>query len=254
MTDKKKKTLRILFSLTFIPYILILALSTLAAFVGFGFMTHQEIGFEAFMSVFEFLTVGLIMIPIIPVCFAIQLTALINKIRKIPVENVSAKKFILSTVLFTAAFLIIVFGGTFLSQVIADKMLDSKITKQYKKSEEIIVYNCEYTTGHEIAGKSYPGDVILLDWDNKEVALVYSYTSNPLFKKYELEEVSEDDFENILSKDDYNVKSYDFGDYSFQIYSIYDGGANIFCIRSLDGKIYVYELEQNISFNIRIDS
>lgn len=254
MSDSTKKVLRVLFILTFLPYALILIAGLIAAIAGFGFMNHYEQGFEAFCSIAGALTTIMIFVPIIPICFAIQITTLVNKIRKIDIEDVDIKRFIISVLTLTAAFLLLIFGGSFLSGVISAKLQSNKINKQFKKSEEVIVYNEAFTQTHKIAGETYSGDVLLIDWDSNEVAFVYSYTTSEILTTYELELMDEANLENIINSNNYIDRTYKFSNgNTFSIYSTSGTGANLLSIKTASGETYAYVLESNRYMNLNPD-
>lgn len=89
----KQKVLKVLFSLTFIPYIIVLILIIWGGVIGLDFFGVQN-GLEGILIALLYILFFMVIIPIIPVCLIIQIATLVHKLLKKNNKNVSTKKFI----------------------------------------------------------------------------------------------------------------------------------------------------------------
>ena len=84
MKINKEKVLKILFFISFLPFIFLLAKSTYHAIFGYdeftwvGYYVGTIYGFEAFLEVFVWTGLALCFIPVLPICFVYQLIYIIR--------------------------------------------------------------------------------------------------------------------------------------------------------------------------------
>lgn len=172
----KKTILKVLFLITFLPYVFLLGVSTLSIFTGFTFMTNTHYGFQAFSDSFVIWGLTLCLMGIIPLCLIIQLVVLIyylvnrNTHQKNSDKSVSKKPFVIAAIVvicIVAACLLWYFFGNSIKRVFAKP----RAISMYERSEEIIPYNY-YSYGHLFNDDRFVHNTILIDWDKEEIGFV----------------------------------------------------------------------------------
>ncbi len=171
----KNKILRVLFILTFLPYILLIGASTFSFFFGFNFFTTYY-GFEAMSAAFLMYGFALCYTGIIPVCAIIQIGVLIyhliNKSRKKQnnTNPLPKKPFVIAVTSIAVITLGILLWNIF-EYEIKDAFSHQRAVAMYKRSEEIIQYNYR-DFGERFNEEIFIHDTILIDWDRKEIGFI----------------------------------------------------------------------------------
>lgn len=170
----KNKAPKIIFILSFIPYLLVLLAGIASAIWGAGFFYTSYYGWDGFVFGITIMLYQLLcMIPVIPVCFIYQLAYILRRKVK-ALGKIGIKKyagvFIVAGVVIAGAILLDTFEydiGKFFEKQQAKSML--------KRAEEKITYDeSSYHSGSGIFNiKDIIDDTLLIDYDNFEVGLVY---------------------------------------------------------------------------------
>lgn len=173
--SKKNKILKILFILTFVPYVLLIGASTFSFFFGINFF-GSNYGFEGFKTAFLLYGFLLCYTGIIPVCAIIQIGVLIYhllnraRIKKDNTKTLPKKPFVIAFVSLSVITLGILMWNIFEYQI-KDAFSHQRAVAMYKRSEERIQYNLS-DYGKRFDEEIFIHDTILIDWDRKEIGFV----------------------------------------------------------------------------------
>lgn len=173
--SKKNKILKILFILTFVPYVLLIGASTFSFFFGINFFGSYY-GFEGFKTAFLLYGFLLCYTGIIPVCAIIQIGVLIYhllnraRIKKDNTKTLPKKLFVIAVVSLSVITLGILMWNIFEYQI-KDAFSHQRAVAMYKRSEERIQYNLS-DYGERFGEEIFIHDTILIDWDRKEIGFV----------------------------------------------------------------------------------
>lgn len=187
----KKKIPKIIFIISFLPYLFILLYGIFHAFAGVSFFNSTGYGFEAFIiTIFFMLYIFTLEIPIIPICVIFEVCYIFRK--KINIfKNVGSKKYIriccivgvllvLSLVVYSHSFEI----GRVIEKANAKQMVNKADEKIGFNKNDIMVSGIfdmpEYKYSH-----------ILIDYDNMEVGMLLNASIDE-FWKIKLEEITKD--------------------------------------------------------------
>ena len=202
----KNKVIKILFKISFLPYILILLYGLGSAFWGLSFFFNTCYGFEAFaLTVLFCLYFFTLMIPIIPVCLIFQIFYILkHRVKKF--QTINTKKFFKIGLIIVCIVVIPLLISTYSFQI---ESFFQKISAKNmsKNADEKIAYNKNnYLYDVIFNMPEYIHDHILIDYDKKEIGILM-YSGYDEFWKVKLTKTSSDSTEYKHIINDYIVQA-----------------------------------------------
>lgn len=202
----KNKVIKILFKISFLPYILILLYGLGSAFWGMSFFFNTCYGFEAFaLTVLFCLYFFTLMIPIIPVCLIFQIFYILkHRVKKF--QTINTKKFFKIGLIIVCIVVIPLLISTYSFQI---ESFFQKISAKNmsKNADEKIAYNKNnYLYDGIFNMPEYIHDHILIDYDKKEIGILM-YSGYDEFWKVKLTKTSSDSTEYKHIINDYIVQA-----------------------------------------------
>lgn len=196
----KQKMPKILFILSFIPYLLILIIGIKCAFNGITFIFNKVYGWEGFvLGVFSMLITFTLYIPIIPICLIFQIFYIFRKKIKI-FKNVNIKKYIKACLIIGISLIVglIVCSNSFEISRYFEKQ---NAKKMISNAEEKIGFNKNDIVVDGIFNMSeFQYSHILIDYDKVEIGMLINGDINE-FWKVKLKKTSKDseEYKHIIN-------------------------------------------------------
>lgn len=193
----KQKVLRVLFGITFIPYVIVLLSGVDGLIHGYTFFsTHYEPGIQAALETAAFAGIVLCYFPIIPICLLIQLAVLANFIIK-----KKHKKFPTKIFAIVIGIIGVIGAGIVLCNIYEydiDEFVDGiKAEAMYKKADEVVYFNDHIQYGGGIFNNdNFPNDTLMYIRDEHKIGIVSGGTFDD-FNTYELKPMSLEYIEGI---------------------------------------------------------
>lgn len=173
----KSKALSVLFKCTFIPYgIFILITLVIGCLTGINFFGYVEPGFEALEIGFYVACFLLIVIPIIPVCFIIQMTVLIRNIVSKKRAKDGKKTRIAPFVISAVAVGVLSIGGMFAYMFKDDivELFDKQRAQLfYRRAEQVVPYDKWIESTYIFNDSRFQYFTMMADWDSYTLGFVF---------------------------------------------------------------------------------
>lgn len=203
----KNKVIKIIFILSFLPYILILISGISVAFSGVSIFSNTVYGINAFLIYISLIFSNFkIMIPIVFVCFFYQICYIFRKKIKF-FKKMSAKKYIGSCCIIGGIllFILIVFFYSFELEKLGEKL---SAKQMIKKADEEIGFNKGSITPYGIFDlDDYKNDHIFIDYDKKEIGILMGVGAIDEFWKVKLQKTTKDSEEYQHIANDYFMQA-----------------------------------------------
>lgn len=187
----KNKIPKILFIVSFLPYLLILLFGIISTFSGITFLFNTIYGFDAFIvSIFFIIYNFFFFIPIIPICLIYQICYLLkNKIKKF--KNIKLKKYIKTCLIIGLLLILALMTYSYSFEI--EQFIEKNYAKQMiSNSEEQIGFNKKDIIVSGIFDMpEYKYSHILIDYDKVEVGMLLNASIDE-FWKVKLEKINKD--------------------------------------------------------------
>lgn len=193
------KILDVLFKCTFLPYIVsILIVLIIGCITGANFFGYIEPGFEAIQVGFLIVCAYFIFIPIIPICFIIQMAVLI---RKLVIKNraKSGKKtgiapFVIGSVVVAVLFIGGMYAIVFKYEIL--ELFDKQRAQLfYNKSEQVIPYDKWIECSDVFNDSRFNNYTMMVDWDSYTLGFVFEDPSAE-FEEVKLEKTTQTELDS----------------------------------------------------------
>lgn len=173
----KTRLKNVLWWATFVPYVVFLAITIVVGCTGIEFIGYIEPGFEALSFGFVIAALLLVAIPIIPVCFVIQMAVLVHRLLARRGKKISPVRYGLCVtgliVTLLGGYALYIFGPQ-----LKEACAKPRAIIMHYRSEEIISYNENdgvYDEDYDNFGDSrFSSDTLMVDWDRNEIGFVLS--------------------------------------------------------------------------------
>ncbi|MDD6035535.1 MAG: hypothetical protein PUC30_04995 [Lachnospiraceae bacterium] len=169
----KNKAAKIIFLISFLPWLLIPVCGILGAIFGVGFFFSTCYGWDGFFLGVLGAVLGMTMIPVLPVCLVYEICYVLHS--KVPrLRKVSTKKFFVS-----ALVLCVVVAGSVLAYVFQNEIertCEKVSAKRLVGRAEVMIPYGTYTSAPDgIYGiEECTCETILIDYDRHEVGFLYN--------------------------------------------------------------------------------
>ncbi|MBR3613765.1 MAG: hypothetical protein IKL55_01115 [Clostridia bacterium] len=187
----KKNFLKIVFIISFLPYVFILIQGIIGAFTGISFFYNTTYGFDAFVtSTLLMLYTFSFSIPIIPICLFFQVCYILRK-KVGKVKSISLKKYIKICCIIGMLIIISLLMYSYSAKV--ERFIDKICAKQMiNKCDEKIGYKkSTIITGGIFDMPEYQYNHILIDYDEPEIGLIM-HSGYDSFWNTKLQETTKD--------------------------------------------------------------
>lgn len=188
----KQKVLKILFWLTFVPYIISIGLIIWGGVFGLEFFGLTN-GVEGMLIALLYILLFFILIPVIPICLCIQIAVGIRKYLVKKNKSISLGKYIA----IVAAIGVTLIGGIYLAAFwdnIIEEMPWLRAQILYAQADEIVHYDLDNDVKC-YGQKKFEHATMMIDYDHYKIGFLY-YDSTERYKEYWLNSMSEQNLEH----------------------------------------------------------
>ena len=200
----KNKVAKILFIISFVPWLLVPLCGIFGAIFGVGFFFSTAYGLEGFFLGALAALLGMIMIPVLPVCLVYEICYILRN--KVPaVKKLSAKRFYITvgTVCAVVAAGILLHVFRYELEEVYQKMAAKGMIKN---AEEQIAFNENDVFTDGIMGiEEFTTDTVFVDYDKMQVGFLLGSVSE--FWKVKLKETTRDSEAVSRLKQEYYVQA-----------------------------------------------
>lgn len=200
----KSKVAKILFIISFVPWLLVPLCGIFGAIFGVGFFFSTAYGLEGFLLGALAALLGMIMVPVLPVCLVYEICYIVRN--KVPVvRKIPAKRFYITVGVVCAVVATGILLHVFRYEI---ERAYQKVAARgmVKNAEEQISFNENDVFYDGILGiEEFTTDTVFVDYDKKQVGFLLGSVAE--FWKVELKETTRDSAEVARLYNDYYVQA-----------------------------------------------